>query len=110
MHRGRSAEALGHLEQSVRGAPLQLTAVGRASIGRVQLERGDLPKALAATEVARRDGKGDAAEWSAVEMLASVMARMGRVAEAQERLAELRKAADASSDPSIRRAVALTEG
>jgi serine/threonine protein kinase/tetratricopeptide (TPR) repeat protein len=110
LHRGRSAEALAHLGEMVRVAPPQMMAVGRGNIGRVQLERGDLPKALAALEHARRDGKGDSAEWFAVEMLANALAGMGRVAEAQDRLAELRKASEVLSDPALRRAVLLTEG
>jgi tetratricopeptide (TPR) repeat protein len=106
---GRAAEAADRLQQALRDSRPPMTSVAHIVIGRLQLDRGELSKAVAAGEHGRREGRGDPAEWGAVALLAEALAASGQTA-AEERLSELRAAADTLAVPELRRSAHLTEG
>jgi tetratricopeptide (TPR) repeat protein len=110
LYRGRSAEAVALLNEAIRGAPFPLTAAARTRLAALHAHRGELVKALAEADQARREAKEAPEKWDAVAVQAAVQARMGRSAAAQEHVSELHTAAGTLRDPAFDRLTLFVDG
>jgi eukaryotic-like serine/threonine-protein kinase len=110
LYRGRSGEALAHLEQALRNARPPFTAVLQTAIGELRLARGEMPLARAAAEKGRLEGKGSPAEMDGLRLSAIVHARMDEAAAAEQMVDALRTFAKQIPAPSAARMVNSTVG
>lgn len=110
LYQGRSAEALGHYRQTLPDARPPFAAIVHIAASRLHIHRGDWPGALAAAEQARIAAAGFALEREALALLAIARAKMGQPAAARASATDLRKRAEASHDPALRRWADLVEG
>jgi serine/threonine-protein kinase len=91
LHRGRSQEALAMLARAAKGYPEagRTTAALHALRARVLLETGRPAPALAASSVARRDGRGDRGEWEGLYLASLAHLALGERERAQAVAADL---------------------
>jgi tetratricopeptide (TPR) repeat protein len=104
LYRGRSREALAALPAAEDfGEPDPIRAQSKAYEAYVLLEKGRPTEALEQARIARRDGRGDIAEWEGLFVAALAQAKLGRWSEAETIAEELRQIAESLPTEKVKR-------